>query len=633
MPDLATSLPTPTDGGRTYTFRLRPGIRYSTGKPVAASDFRSTFERYYAVGPASTYYDEHRRRRALPASTRSGAISRRASSPTTPPGRSRSTWSLRTPTSSPSSRSRSRTCCRATRRGARRVRIHCPRPVPYMIATYRPRKLLRLVRNPFFQEWSRAAQPAGYPDRIELRIAGATGDAIRDVTGGKADVLYTSQPLTTPQMSRLQVQYASGLHSNPSPATQGLFLNTRVPPFDRLDVRRALNYAVDRVAATNAQGGPDVAQPTCQLLPPNLPGYRPYCPYTAGATTHGKWSAPDLAKARALVARSGTRGMKVTLWAWSRAPGFNAVALKLLRSLGYRVAVKPVGAIDNYFGAVQDSRNRAQIGFDGWQSDYPAPSGILAQLFSCSAFRPDDSQQPEHRGVLRSGHRPSDASRTGRAADRSGRVGRAVAAGRPGAHRPGAMGGAVHAQAGRLPVETRGQLPVQPGRLGHADRPALGPVACRGMSRATMDTNHGPIEIELFDDDAPKTVENFRKLAGDGFYDGLVFHRVIPDFMIQGGDPRGDGTGGPGLHVRGRAEPARRRPRRARDGERGPEHEREPVLHRHDEAAPWLDGKHTVFGRVTSGMDVVDTISGLPRDARDRPREDARIERILLQTD
>ena len=218
-----------------------------------------------------------------------------------------------------------------------------PATGPYMIATYRPRRLLRFVRNPFFHEWSRAAQPDGYPDRIDIRIAGTADEAIRDVVDGKADVLWLAEPLTPSQVSRLELRYASQLHSDPRPNIQALFLNTRVPPFNRLDARKAINFAVDRAAATNAWGGPSVAQPTCQILPPNFPGYRPYCPYTAGSTKRGTWTAPDLAKAKALVARSGTRGMKVTLWAWSQAKGFNRVAVKVLHSLGYRVAVKPVG--------------------------------------------------------------------------------------------------------------------------------------------------------------------------------------------------------------------------------------------------------------------------------------------------
>jgi len=150
------------------------------------------------------------------------------------------------------------------------------------------------------------------------------------------------------------------------------------------------------------------------------------------------------------------------------------------------------------------------------------------------------------------------------------------------------------------------------------------------MSTATMHTNHGPVAIELFDDDAPKTVENFRKLSADGFYDGLTFHRVIPEFMIQGGDPEGTGTGGPGYTfedefnqhkvVRGALAMANA----------GPNTNGSQFFLVTVTEAPWLDGKHTVFGQVTDGMEAVDAIEGLPTDARDRPTEPAVIERIEL---
>ena len=198
--------------------------------------------------------------------------------------------------------------------------------------------------------------------------------------------------VTPLQLSRLELRYASQLHSNPRPNIQALFLNTRVPPFNQLDARKAVNFAVDRAAATNAWGGRSTAQPTCQILPPNFPGYRPYCPYTAGSTKRGTWTAPDLAKAKALVARSGTRGMKVTLWAWSQAKGFNAVALKVLKSLGYHVAVKHVGGFDTYWNAVGDPRNRAQIGFDGSAAGYPSPATFLVELFSCPASDSNSSE-------------------------------------------------------------------------------------------------------------------------------------------------------------------------------------------------------------------------------------------------
>ena len=151
------------------------------------------------------------------------------------------------------------------------------------------------------------------------------------------------------------------------------------------------------------------------------------------------------------------------------------------------------------------------------------------------------------------------------------------------------------------------------------------------MSKATLQTNHGPIELELHDEDAPKTVENFKKLARDGFYNGVIFHRVIPDFMIQGGDPTGTGSGGPGYQfedefnehevVRGALAMANA----------GPNTNGSQFFIVTTQSASWLNGKHTVFGRVTSGMDVADTISELPRDSGDRPHDDVVIERVELE--
>jgi cyclophilin family peptidyl-prolyl cis-trans isomerase len=148
------------------------------------------------------------------------------------------------------------------------------------------------------------------------------------------------------------------------------------------------------------------------------------------------------------------------------------------------------------------------------------------------------------------------------------------------------------------------------------------------MSTATMTTNHGDITIELFDDDAPKTVDNFRKLARDGFYDGLVFHRVIKDFMIQGGCPQGTGTGGPGYTFEDEINPHKIVRGALAMANAGPNTNGSQFFIVTTAAAPWLDGKHTVFGEVTSGMDAVDAIEGLPTDGRDRPREDARIEKL-----
>jgi peptidyl-prolyl cis-trans isomerase B (cyclophilin B) len=150
------------------------------------------------------------------------------------------------------------------------------------------------------------------------------------------------------------------------------------------------------------------------------------------------------------------------------------------------------------------------------------------------------------------------------------------------------------------------------------------------MSAATLHTNHGPIEVELFEDDAPKTVENFRKLAGDGFYDGVVFHRVIPDFMIQGGDPTGTGMGGPGYTFEDEFNDHKVERGALAMANAGPNTNGSQFFIVTTEAAPWLDGKHTVFGKVTDGMDAVDSIEKSDTDANDKPREPAVIERVEL---
>ena len=150
------------------------------------------------------------------------------------------------------------------------------------------------------------------------------------------------------------------------------------------------------------------------------------------------------------------------------------------------------------------------------------------------------------------------------------------------------------------------------------------------MSTAKMNTSQGTIELELFDDDAPKTVANFKKLAGESFYDGVIFHRVIPDFMIQGGDPTGTGTGGPGYTFEDELNEHKVERGALAMANAGPNTNGSQFFIVTADACPWLDGKHTVFGRVTCGMDVVDAISQAPRDGRDRPHDDVVIERVEL---
>jgi peptidyl-prolyl cis-trans isomerase B (cyclophilin B) len=150
------------------------------------------------------------------------------------------------------------------------------------------------------------------------------------------------------------------------------------------------------------------------------------------------------------------------------------------------------------------------------------------------------------------------------------------------------------------------------------------------MSEATMSTNHGDITFELFDEDAPKTVDNFRTLARKGFYDGLIFHRIIKDFMIQGGCPKGTGTGGPGYDFEDEINDHKVVRGALAMANSGPNTNGSQFFIVTTPEASWLDGKHTVFGEVTSGMDVIDKLEGLPTDGRDKPREDAKIETLTV---
>jgi len=215
---------------------------------------------------------------------------------------------------------------------------------------------------------------------------------------GRADLGVSFLPPN--RLGELTAKYTEQLHVNTIQGTIAMFLNTRLPPFDHLAVRQALNYAIDREAVVRLGFGPRYLQPTCQILPPNFPGYRPYCPYTAHATGSGTWTAPDLAKARRLVAGSGTRGTKVTVWGFKDDfhAGFAGRMARyfasVLNQLGYRASVKVFPSeAPPYFAQVADSRKHVQLGFTAWAPDYPAASAFFNLLFICSSFKPGDASQ------------------------------------------------------------------------------------------------------------------------------------------------------------------------------------------------------------------------------------------------
>ena len=216
-----------------------------------------------------------------------------------------------------------------------------------MTRSLQPERAWVLVRNRQFRQWSAQAQPDGYPDRIILRLGVAPGAAVDAVEQGRADVLFSSPPVS--RIHELATRYANLLHTYPLGATFALFLDTRVKPFSVLAARQAINYAIDRNTMIQLGGGPLAAQPTCQILPPTLPGYQPYCPYTINPGPSGAWQAPDLARAEQLVRQSGTLGDKVTvvtdpMQATMPGPAAGSYLVSVLRQIGYRASLRAIAS-------------------------------------------------------------------------------------------------------------------------------------------------------------------------------------------------------------------------------------------------------------------------------------------------
>ena len=247
-----------------------------------------------------------------------------------------------------------------------------------------------LVRNPRFRQWASQAQPGGYPDRIVVRFGVGPEQEVKAVEQGRGDVVL-SPPAG--QVHELATHYASQLRTGPLVATFAMFLNTRVWPFSNLAARQAINYAVDRNKMIGLIGGSLAGQPTCQILPPTLTGYRPYCPYTINPGPSGAWTAPDMAKAEQLVHASGTAGAKVTVLAGGWDPGNPVQAaglhfVSILDQLGYRASLQVILDPQVYVQRAFDSRAQAQIGEFSWFQDFPAPSDFIVPLFTCHSFAP-----------------------------------------------------------------------------------------------------------------------------------------------------------------------------------------------------------------------------------------------------
>ena len=398
VPDLALRLPRPSADGRTYTFQLRPGLRYSDGSAVHASNFRSSIERALKVNPFSAFHGIAGAAACRPAApcdlskgirvddaTRTITIHLVRSDPEFLYTLALQEASI-IPASSP---------------------LHPPRtrPIlgtgPYRLAAFDPDTEIRVVRNEHFRVWSADARPNGYADEIRIHPTPSTVTSERllgkhalasvaAVEKGRADVLSLAfSGLAPAQLRGVFTRNAGTFHTDAEPETFWWFLNTRVAPFDDVRVRRALNFAVDRRAIVGRSGGVDAV--TCQVLPPDLPGYHPYCPYTRNPNEAGTWSAPDLQRARALIAASGTAGMRVEVVApdLPLPRGIGVYFVALLHRLGYTTSLRLL-PVKNYNGYVADSRHHVQIGGSGWFADRLIPSNFLGPIMTCGAFVPRD---------------------------------------------------------------------------------------------------------------------------------------------------------------------------------------------------------------------------------------------------
>jgi YVTN family beta-propeller protein len=382
VPDLAVALPTVSDGGRTYTFQLWPGIRYSTGAVVRPADVRRGIERSLLAVGRWSYFIGIVGAASCVARPESCDLSRGI---VTRPGSSTVVIHLAAP--DPDFLYKLALPESDVVPARTPIEAHVPLPAtgPYEVARIdEKRGLIVLVRNRYFHLWSSAAQPNGYPDRIVERFGYTGASAVHAVQRGTADITSNglSQAWSPALVSSLQTRDSSRLHGTPTKFPIGVWFNTRLPPFDDVRVRRAVNYAVDRNRLLQLAGGPAVAQIGCQMLPPNVVGYRPFCPFTLHPNAAGAYNGPDLAKAHRLVTASGTKGQAVTVWFYENGIGRrnSAYLVSVLKSLGYRASRKLLPQKGPLW------RPNRQAGAAGIGSNFPSPSDALSLNFTCDSY-------------------------------------------------------------------------------------------------------------------------------------------------------------------------------------------------------------------------------------------------------
>ena len=385
VPDLAEAIPEPTDGGKTYVFKLRKGIKFSDGRDVTVKDVVASFQRIFKVSSptAGSFFAgilgaDKCLAEAKSCTLDGGVVGDEAAGTITinlaaPDAEFMDKLALPHAAILPAD-------APAQDAGSNPI----PGTGAYYVQAYDPNKGMTMARNPNFKMWSEDAQPDGYPDVIQYDF-GLTDEAeVNAVMNGEADWMYDQPP--TDRLGEIGTKYKDQVHLNTLTAWWYAPMNTRLAPFDNLKARQAVNYAIDRKALVNLFGGPVLASPVCQVLPPGFPGHVDYCPYTKDPGA--KWSAPDMEKAKQLIEESGTKGQKVTVIVEDTAvsKSIGVYLQSVLTSLGYDTEVKPISP-NIQFTYIQNTNNKVQISVSQWYQDYPAASDFLYILFGCESFK------------------------------------------------------------------------------------------------------------------------------------------------------------------------------------------------------------------------------------------------------
>ena len=386
VPDLAEAMPEVSNGGKTYTFKIRKGVVFSNGQEVGVKDVVASFQRIFKVSSptAGGFYSVIVGADACLATPATctldgGVVGDEAAGTVTinltrPDAEFFDKLALPHAAILPADTA-------ATDAGTTPI----PGTGPYYISAYDPNTGMTMSRNPHFKVWSEDAQPDGYPDVIQYDF-GLTDEAeVTAVQNGEADWMFDQPP--TDRLGEIGTTYKDQVFITPLTAWWYAPMNTNIPPFDNVKARQAVNFALDRNTLVNLFGGPVLASPVCQVLPPGFPGNEPYCPYTVDPGT--TWSAPDLDKAKALVEESGTKGQKVTIIAEDTAvsKAIGTYMQSVLTDIGYEAEVKPISP-NIQFTYIQNTNNNVQISITQWYQDYPAASDFLNILFGCASFAP-----------------------------------------------------------------------------------------------------------------------------------------------------------------------------------------------------------------------------------------------------